>query len=152
MLRSLSDVEPSFPIQRNLRNCHWVWHTNWYPRENWRASIIFQENLHERRKVCSTAELSIIPPSFLESQRHENAAAGLIWTTNAVEGWHNGVTSLFQGSHPPVRSFLEKIRLDSFNQNFNILKTSSHTANQTRKKYQELNKKVRMITNTYTQI
>ena len=33
---------------------------------------------------------------------------GLARTTNAVEGWHLGVTALFQGSHPSIYTFLEK--------------------------------------------
>ena len=74
---------------------------------------------------------------------------GIITTTNAVEGWHNGVTSLFQGSHPSLHTFLEKIQLDSYNQKFNVLKATSGTTNQTRKKYRELNEKVRMIANSY---
>ena len=30
----------------------------------------------------------------------QEVAEGLIRTTNAVEGWHLGVTALFKGSHP----------------------------------------------------
>ena len=39
---------------------------------------------------------------------YQNAVCGLARTTSAVEGWHLGVTALFQGSHPSIYSFLEK--------------------------------------------
>ena len=67
-----------------------------------------------------------------------------------VEGWHLGVTALFQGSHPSIHTFLEKIQLDSYNQKFNILKASSGTINLSRKKYRDLNEKVQQITSSYT--
>ena len=53
----------------------------------------------------------LFPPALWN--HYDNAAAGLIRTTNAVEGWHNGVTSLFQGSHPSIHTFLEITQLDS---------------------------------------
>ena len=52
----------------------------------------------------------------------QEAAEGLKRTTNAVEGWHLGVTELFQGSHPSLYTFFDKIQMDSINQKFNILK------------------------------
>ena len=58
-----------------------------------------------------------------------DAADGLIRTTNAVDGWPLGVTALFQGSHPTVSVFLEKIQLDVMNQEFNILKANSGVRN-----------------------
>ena len=81
---------------------------------------------------------------------YQNAVCGLARTTNAVEGWHLGVTALFQGSHPSIHTFLEKIQLDSYNQKFNILKASSGTINLSRKKYRDLNEKVQQITSSYT--
>ena len=75
---------------------------------------------------------------------------GLARTTNAVEGWHLGVTALFQGSHPSIHTFLEKNQQDSYNQKLNILKASSGTINLSRKKYRDLNKKVQQITSSYT--
>ena len=81
---------------------------------------------------------------------HYQNVCGLARTTNAVEGWHLGVTALFQGSHPSIHTFLEKIQLDSYNQKFNILKASSGTINLSRKKYRDLNEKVQQITSSYT--
>ena len=44
----------------------------------------------------------------------DNAAAGLIRTTNAVEGWHNVA---FPGPPPSVQAFLDEIELDSYKKN-----------------------------------
>ena len=75
----------------------------------------------------------------------EEAAAGLIRTTNAVEGWHLGVATLFKGNHPSVHTFLEQIKLDAANQKFNIMKAMGGNSNPSRKKYRELNEKVKNI-------
>ena len=53
-------------------------------------------------------------PIELWNQSHETSEC-LIRTTNAVEGWHWGVSALFRGSHPPITTFLEKIHLDVSN-------------------------------------
>ena len=79
----------------------------------------------------------------------EEAAAGLIRTTNAVEGWHLGVASLFKGNHPSVHTFREQIKLDADNQKFNKLKAMGENSNPSRKKYSELNEKVKNICNNF---
>ena len=81
---------------------------------------------------------------------YQNAVCGLSPTTNAVEGWHLGVTALFQGSYPQIYTFLEKIQLDSYNQKVKILKASSGSINFSRKKYRDLNEKAQHITSSYT--
>ena len=72
----------------------------------------------------------------------QEAAEGLIRTTNAVEGWHLGVTALLQGSHTSLYTFLNKIQMDSTNQKFNILKAMGGTQNQGRKKYRDIHAKI----------
>ena len=72
--------------------------------------------------------------------QNRESSDGLVRTTNAVEGWHLGVTALFHGSHLPVPTFLAKIKLDSFNQKFNFwrqlraqwIKAAKNTAKLTR--------------------
>ena len=78
-----------------------------------------------------------------------DAAEGLARTTNAVEGWHLGVTTLFQGNHPCLRTFLEKISLDATNQKFNIIKATSGNENKSRKKYRVINENVKNIVNNF---
>ena len=75
----------------------------------------------------------------------QKAAEGLIRTTNAVEGWHLGVTAVFQGSHPILYPFLKKNQKDSTNQKFNILKAMGVTQNQGRKKYRDIQAKIQNI-------
>ena len=83
---------------------------------------------------------------------------GIITTTRRLVSFEQpmqlkaGITTLrrfSRASTPQFIIFLEQIQLDSFNQKFNILKTTSGTTSQTRKKYRELNEKIRMITNSY---
>ena len=78
-----------------------------------------------------------------------DAAEGLARTTNAVEGWHLGVTTLFQGNHPCLRTFLEKISLDATNQKFNIIKATSGNENKSCKKYRVINENVENIVNNF---
>ena len=80
---------------------------------------------------------------------NKDAAEGLARTTNAVEGWNLGVTSLFQGNHPCIMTFLEKISLDAANQKFNIIKALSGKENKSRKKYRVLNENVKNIAKNF---
>ena len=82
---------------------------------------------------------------------NKGAAEGLARTTSSVEGWHLGVTSLFQGNHPGIWTFLEKISLDAANQKFNI-KSLSVKENKSRKKYRVLNENVKNFQNWYCPI
>ena len=79
----------------------------------------------------------------------QETSAGLVRTTNAVEGWHLGVTALFQGSHPPITTFLQKTKLDACNQKFNFLKAATGTLNRGRKKYREIDEKFTRLVNEY---
>ena len=79
----------------------------------------------------------------------EEAAAGLIRTTNAEEGWHLGVGTLFKGNHPSFHTFLEQIKIDAANQKFNILKAMGGNTIPSRKKYKELNEKVKNFCNNF---
>ena len=72
---------------------------------------------------------------------NKDAAEGLERTTKAVEGCHLGVTSLFQGNHPCIRTFLENISLDAVNKKFNIIKALSGKENKSRKKYSSESKR-----------
>ena len=50
--------------------------------------------------------------------------------------------SLFQGNHPCIRTFLEKISLDAANQKFNTIKALKGK-NKSRKKYRVLNENIK---------
>ena len=80
---------------------------------------------------------------------NKDAAEGLARTTNAVEGWHLGVTSLFQGNPPCIWTFPENISLDAANQKLNLITALSGKENKSRKKYRDLNENVKSITKNF---
>ena len=66
----------------------------------------------------------------------EETATGIIRTTNAVEGWHLGVATLFKGNHPSIHTFLEQFKLDAAIQKVNIIKAMGGNSNPSPKKKQ----------------
>ena len=80
----------------------------------------FQRSYIKGETIGRNSRQPLFPMSLWNHS--QEAAEGLIRTTNAFEGWHLGVTALFQGSHPSLYTFLNKIQMDSANQKFNILK------------------------------
>ena len=84
----------------------------------------------------------------LWNHSHE-AAEGLIRTTNAVEIWHLGVTALFQGSHPSLYIFLNKIQMDSSDQKFNVLKAMGGTQYQGQIKYRDIHEKIQNVSSNF---
>ena len=70
-------------------------------------------------------------------------------STRTHLGWHLDVATLFKGNHPSVHTFPEQIKLDAANQKFNILKAMGGNSNPSRKKYRELNDKVKNICNNF---
>ena len=80
----------------------------------------FQRSYIKGETIGQNSSQRLFPMSLWNHS--QEAAEGLIRTTHAVEGWHLGVTALFQGSHLSLYTFLNKIQIDSTNQKFNILK------------------------------
>ena len=74
------------------------------------------------RKSVKTERSAMFP--VLLWKQCEQALAALVRTAKAVEGWHLWLTALFQGIHPPVSTFLEKIKLDACNPKFNFHRKS----------------------------
>ncbi|KII63308.1 hypothetical protein RF11_04991 [Thelohanellus kitauei] len=90
--------------------------------------------------------------SFLCSQitwnKFESATEGIARTTNAVEGWHCGLQSLFMCSHPTMWTLFEGLKKDSCKQKTIYLQTTSGVEHHSSKKYRELQAKVlRAVTN-----
>ena len=77
------------------------------------------------------------PPSFPPSIWNQSTSAleGLARTNNATEGWHFGLQSLFQGTHPNLWTFLRQIKKDSLVHKFNTLQGLAGAENPTRKRY-----------------
>ena len=106
-------------------------------------AMYFQATYVKGKQIGSQKRPPIFPIHLWNHQIE--AAEGLARTTNAVEGWHCGIKSLFQGAHPALNILLDKLKLDSATQKFNMLKASSGSCNKPRKKYRELNEKVQNL-------
>ena len=94
---------------------------------------------------------TILAPSFeLAVWNHSvSALEGLARTNNAVEGWHFGLQSLFQCSHPNIWTLIRQLEKDSRVHKFNWLQGKAGAENPTRLKYRKLNARVQNITRDY---
>ena len=68
---------------------------------------------------------------------------GVARTTNAVEGWHFGIQAFFSGSHPSLWRTLENLKKDAATQKYLYLQSTAGTEFSRRKKYRELEAKVK---------
>ena len=64
----------------------------------------------QKNNESSKIAITCIERNWKIWNQHRESSDGLVRTTNAVEGWHLGVTALFHGSHPPVPTILAKIK------------------------------------------
>lgn len=74
---------------------------------------------------------------------------GIARTTNAVEGWHCGLQSLFMCSHPTMWTFLEGMKKESCKQKAVYLQTTSGVEHHASKKYRDLQAKVHRAVANY---
>ena len=75
--------------------------------------------------------------------KREAASEGVARTTNAVEGWHFGMQAFFSGSHPSLWRTLENLKKDAATQKYLYLQSTAGTEFSRRKKYRELEAKVK---------
>ena len=108
----------------------------------------FQRSYIKGETIGRNSRQSLFPMSLWNHS--QEAAEGLIRTTNAVEGWHLGVTALFQGSHPSLYTFLNKIQTDSKNklevQNFEGYGGNTESR---RKKYRDIHENIQNISSNF---
>ena len=81
-----------------------------------------------------------LPPS---TWKRKAGSEGVARTTNAVEGWHSGIQAFFSGSHPSLWRTLEKLKKDAAIQKYLYLQSTAGTEFSRRKKYRELEAKVK---------
>lgn len=75
----------------------------------------------------------------IETWNHyQTAVDGISRTTNAAEGWHYGIQSLFQCSHPTMWKFLNGISKDILIQKTSYLQGTAGTVVATPRRYREL--------------
>ena len=73
---------------------------------------------------------------------HSAAIDGIARTTNAVEGWHFGLQSLFQCHHPTLWTFLDGLSKDQQRQKTMFLQGLSGADQPAPKKYRDLGRRV----------
>jgi hypothetical protein len=81
----------------------------------------------------------------------ESAGDGMARTNNICEGWHHGLQSLSQCSHPTLWKFLNGLRNDCVKQKTAFLQGVAGTTQTTEKKYRVLREKVINAVGTYGQ-
>ena len=81
--------------------------------------------------------------------QHQAAGDGIARTTNAVEGWHYGLQTLFQCHHPTLWKFLDGISKDMQNQKATFLQGLTGVQQIQRKKYRELKERVARAVGLY---
>ncbi|XP_031350999.1 uncharacterized protein LOC116176531 [Photinus pyralis] len=80
---------------------------------------------------------------------HTSITEGLARTTNSIEGWHSGLQSLFQCSHPTIWRFLNGLQKEISLQHAYYLQHVSGQRIPQKKKYRELNTRVERIVASY---
>jgi len=110
----------------------------------------FEHSYVRGRRLRGRGE-NFAPPLFPPEvwNQHTAAAQGIARTTNTCEGWHHGVQSLFQCSHPTMWKFLEGIRQDSAVQVASFLQASAGSYRATERRYRILKEKVQRAVATY---
>lgn len=81
--------------------------------------------------------------------KHSAAVDGIARTTNSVEGWHNGLQSLFQCQHPTMWTFFEGIKRDMQRQKTSFLQGVSGVDNPSSKRYRQLQVRVQRAVDAY---
>jgi len=91
------------------------------------------------------------PPIFAITAWNQHAAGtdGIARTTNAVEGWHHGLQSLYLCHHPTMWTFLAGLRKDMQRQKTAFLQSVSGISQPTAKKYRTLNERVVRAVSAY---
>ena len=110
-------------------------------------TLSYQTKLKKRTMIRGTSRAPLFEPSIWN--QNSAASEGLAKTTNAVEGWHYGIQSLFSGSHPDVWTFLRKFRQDALLHKLNALQAVTGHQKKPRRKYQQLNARVQTLINSY---
>ena len=92
------------------------------------------------------------PLFSIETWNHfENAAEGVARTTNAVEGWHYALQSLFQCSHPTLWTFLDRILKDIALHRLNLMQGIAGGTLPPVKKYSSVKRNMQQIVNQFGQ-
>ena len=94
------------------------------------------------------------PPLFSHDvwNQHDAAGAGIARTTNTCEGWHHGVQSLMQCSHPTMWRFIEGLRRDQAVQLASFLQGAAGSQHPSERRYRVLSERVQRAIANYGKI
>jgi hypothetical protein len=81
--------------------------------------------------------------------QHAAGVDGIARTTNSVEGWHNGLQSLFHCHHPTLWSFMEGLSVDMNKQKACFLQGTTGVVQTSKKRYQILQGRVERAVRSY---
>lgn len=107
----------------------------------------FQNTYVRGQQIGTTNRPPMYPPPIWNQS--DAANEGVVRTNNAVEGWHYGLQSLFQGSHPNMWTFLGKLKKDASVHKFNVIQAMAGRDNPSRKRYALLNETVVKMRRSY---
>jgi hypothetical protein len=93
-----------------------------------------------QRGRAATYGAATFPPEMWN--QHAAGTDGVSRTTNAVEGWHHGLQSLFLCHHPTCWTFLAGLKKDMQKQKTVFLQGVAGVVRPTTKKYRQLNDRV----------
>lgn len=79
-------------------------------------------------------------------------AEGIARTTNLVEGWHYGIQSLFQCSHPTMWMFFGGVQKEIQRQKALLLQGVAGSQDQPRKRYRLLNDRVQRAVSNFNRV
>lgn len=83
--------------------------------------------------------------------QHAAGVSGIARTTNAVEGWHHALQSLYSCHHPTVWTFLTGIKKDMQLQKTVYLQGTAGVTHVSGRKYRQLNARVIRAVSAYGQ-
>jgi len=81
--------------------------------------------------------------------QHDAGANGIARTTNAVEGWHRALQSLYSCHHPNVWTFLGGQKKDMQQQKTLFMQGNAGVVHKSSRKYRMLNERVVRAVSTY---
>ena len=87
------------------------------------------------------------PPKFNIGlwNHHGSTTEGIARTNNAVEGWHYGLQTYFNGSHPNMWVVLANLKKDMAVQKFSYIQYTQGAFVPRRQKYEKINKTAQNI-------
>ena len=83
--------------------------------------------------------------------KHASSLDGIARSTNAVEGWHHGLQSLYQCHHPTLWTFMTGIVADIHKQKALLLQAASGQVHIVNRKYRNLDQRVQQAVSAYGQ-